>query len=230
MAHLSVVGSHSVNGVAALHTKLLQERLLREFAELYPNRFNNKTNGITPRRWLIGCNPELARLIETSIGSEWVTESSLLRGLESFAEDTTFREKFREIKKKNKQNLAKIVKSRFGLELNPDAIFDVQIKRLHEYKRQHLNLLHILTLYRRLLQNPELEIPPRVFIFGAKAAPGYHMAKVIIHAINLVAQKINSDERIQNMLKVFFWPNYGVSAAENIIPASDLSEQISDRW
>jgi starch phosphorylase len=227
MAHLSVVGSHSVNGVAALHTKLLQERLLREFAELYPDRFNNKTNGITPRRWLIGCNPELARLIERSIGSEWVTQSSLLRGLESFAEDTNFREKFREIKKKNKQNLAKIVKSRFGLQLNPDAIFDVQIKRLHEYKRQHLNLLHILTLYRRLLQNPELEIPPRVFIFGAKAAPGYHMAKVIIHAINLVAQKINSDERIQNMLKVFFWPNYGVSAAENIIPASDLSEQIS---
>ena len=227
MAHLSVVGSHSVNGVAALHTKLLQERLLREFAELYPDRFNNKTNGITPRRWLIGCNPELARLIETSIGSEWVTQSSLLRGLESFAENPTFREKFRAIKKKNKQNLAKIVKSRFGLELNPDAIFDVQIKRLHEYKRQHLNLLHILTLYRRLLQNPDLEIPPRVFIFGAKAAPGYHMAKVIIHAINLVAEKINSDERIQNMLKVFFWPNYGVSAAENIIPASDLSEQIS---
>ena len=227
MAHLSVVGSHSVNGVAALHTKLLKERLLREFAELYPDRFNNKTNGITPRRWLIGCNPELADLVNSTIGSEWITDASLLRGLEKHAEVASFREDFRAIKNRNKQTLAHIVGQRFGLEINPDALFDVQIKRLHEYKRQHLNLLHILTLYRRLLQNPDLEIPPRVFIFGAKAAPGYHMAKVIIHAINLVAQKINTDPRIKDMLKVFFWPNYGVSAAECIIPASDLSEQIS---
>ena len=227
MAHLSVVGSHSVNGVAALHTKLLKERLLREFAELYPDRFNNKTNGITPRRWLIGCNPELAQLVESTIGPEWITNASLLRGLEKQADITSFRENFRAIKNRNKQSLAQTVKHRFGLEINPDALFDVQIKRLHEYKRQHLNLLHILTLYRRLLQDPELEIPPRVFIFGAKAAPGYHMAKVIIHAINLVALKINADPRIKDMLKVFFWPNYGVSAAEHIIPASDLSEQIS---
>ena len=212
MAHLSVVGSHSVNGVAALHTKLLKERLLREFAELYPDRFNNKTNGITPRRWLIGCNPELADLVNSTIGSEWITDASLLRGLEKHAEVASFREDFRAIKNRNKQSLAHIVGQRFGLEINPDALFDVQIKRLHEYKRQHLNLLHILTLYRRLLQNPDLEIPPRVFIFGAKAAPGYHMAKVIIHAINLVAQKINTDPRIKDMLKVFFWPNYGVSA------------------
>ena len=227
MAHLSVVGSHSVNGVAALHTKLLKEKLLNEFAEMYPDRFNNKTNGITPRRWLVGCNPKLSQLVSSSIGSEWVTNATLLRGLEKFADDSSFCEKFRTIKNQNKHALAGLIESKFGLEISPDALFDVQIKRLHEYKRQHLNLLHILTLYRRLLQNPDLTIPPRVFIFGAKAAPGYHMAKVIIHAINLVAQKINSDSRINNMLKVFFWPNYGVSAAENIIPASDLSEQIS---
>jgi len=227
MAHLSVVGSHSVNGVAALHTKLLQERLLREFADLYPEKFNNKTNGITPRRWLLGCNPELAELINNTIGTEWITNASWLRELEKYADDSSFREKFWEIKYQNKVNLVNLIKTKFDLEISPEAVFDVQIKRLHEYKRQHLNLLHILTLYRRLLQNPELKIPPRVFIFGAKAAPGYHMAKVIIHAINLVAKKINSDARIKNMLKVFFWPNYGVSAAENIIPASDLSEQIS---
>ncbi len=227
MAHLSVVGSHSVNGVAALHTKLLKERLLSEFAEMYPKRFNNKTNGITPRRWLVGCNPRLAQLVTSKIGSDWITNASLLRDLEKYADDCSFRNEFREIKNQNKQDLANLIHKRFGLKLDSSALFDVQIKRLHEYKRQHLNLLHILTLYRRLLQNPDLKIPPRVFIFGAKAAPGYHMAKVIIHAINLVAQKINSDSRINNMLKVFFWPNYGVSAAENIIPASDLSEQIS---
>ena len=227
MAHLSVVGSHSVNGVAALHTKLLQEKLLSEFAELYPDRFNNKTNGITPRRWLLGCNPKLASLVDESIGKSWITQASELRGLAKFAEDTSFRKKFRAIKTENKENLSDLISNRFGLQLNPEAMFDVQIKRLHEYKRQHLNLLHILTLYRRLLHNPDLAVPPRVFIFGAKAAPGYHMAKVIIHAINLVAERINSDSRIKDMIKVFFWPNYGVSAAENIIPASDLSEQIS---
>ncbi len=227
MAHLSVVGSHSVNGVAALHTKLLQEKLLSEFSELYPDRFNNKTNGITPRRWLLGCNPKLASLVNDSIGKTWITQAHELRGLTKFADDSSFRKKFRAIKTENKENLSNLISHRFGLQLNPEAMFDVQIKRLHEYKRQHLNLLHILTLYRRLLQNPDLEIPPRVFIFGAKAAPGYHMAKVIIHAINLVAERINSDSRIKDMIKVFFWPNYGVSAAENIIPASDLSEQIS---
>jgi starch phosphorylase len=227
MAHLSVVGSHSVNGVAALHTKLLQEKLLSEFSELYPDRFNNKTNGITPRRWLLGCNPKLASLVNDSVGKTWITQAHELRGLTKFSNDSSFRKKFRAIKTENKENLSNLISHRFGLQLNPEAMFDVQIKRLHEYKRQHLNLLHILTLYRRLLQNPDLEIPPRVFIFGAKAAPGYHMAKVIIHAINLVAERINSDSRIKDMIKVFFWPNYGVSAAENIIPASDLSEQIS---
>jgi len=165
--------------------------------------------------------------VDESIGKSWITQASELRGLAKFAEDTSFRKKFRAIKTENKENLSDLISNRFGLQLNPQAMFDVQIKRLHEYKRQHLNLLHILTLYRRLLHNPDLAVPPRVFIFGAKAAPGYHMAKVIIHAINLVAERINSDSRIKDMIKVFFWPNYGVSAAENIIPASDLSEQIS---
>ena len=215
MAFLSVVGSHSVNGVAALHTKLLKERLLKDFAELYPDRFNNKTNGITPRRWLLSCNQELSDLVTTVVGEEWVTNLSKLRGLEKVADDPSFQQQFLSIKKA------------IGLSINSDAIFDTQIKRLHEYKRQHLNLLHILTLYRRLLKNPDLDIPSRVFIFGAKAAPGYHLAKVIIHAINLVGDRINQDSRIKDKLKVAYLPNYGVSFAEKIIPATDLSEQIS---
>ena len=227
MAFLSVVGSHSVNGVAALHTKLLKNRLLKDFAELYPDKFNNKTNGITPRRWLLGCNPELSELITSVIGEDWVTDLSLLRGLEKVADDPSFQEKFMEIKRENKVVLAGMVEDQMDLKIDPAALFDSQIKRLHEYKRQHLNLLHILTLYRRLLHNPDLDISPRVFIFGAKAAPGYHLAKVIIHAINLVGKRINNDPRIKGKLKVAYWPNYGVSSAERIIPASDLSEQIS---
>jgi len=227
MAYLSVVGSHSVNGVAALHTKLLKGKLMKDFADLYPQKFNNKTNGITPRRWLLGCNPELAKLIDSVVGPEWVTNLNLLRGLEKVADDPSFQEEFMKIKQGNKGVLAHMLESEMGLTVDPSAIFDSQIKRLHEYKRQHLNLLHILTLYRRLLHDPDLPICPRVFIFGAKAAPGYHLAKVIIHAINLVARKINKDERIKGKLKVAYWPNYGVSSAERIIPASDLSEQIS---
>ena len=227
MAYLSVVGSHSVNGVAALHTKLLKGKLMKDFADLYPEKFNNKTNGITPRRWLLGCNPELAKLIDSVVGPEWVTDLNLLRGLEKVADDASFQEEFMKIKQGNKGVLAHMLESEMGLTVDPSAIFDSQIKRLHEYKRQHLNLLHILTLYRRLLHDPDLPICPRVFIFGAKAAPGYHLAKVIIHAINLVARKINKDERIKGKLKVAYWPNYGVSSAERIIPASDLSEQIS---
>ena len=227
MAFLSVVASRSVNGVAALHTKLLKERLLRDFAELYPDRFNNKTNGITPRRWLLGCNPELAESIDRKIPAGWKTDLAKLRDLEKLATDQSFQKEIMAIKFRNKVTFAEMVMKKMGVELDPEAIFDSQIKRLHEYKRQHLNLLHILTLYRRLLQNPDSQINKRVFIFGAKAAPGYHLAKVIIHAINLVAQRINDDERINDRLKVIFWPNYGVSIAERIIPASDLSEQIS---
>ena len=192
-----------------------------------PDRFNNKTNGITPRRWLLGCNPKLASLIDEVVVSGWMTDLSKLRGLEKVAKDTDFQNRFMSIKLENKKLLAGLIHKTIGIEVDSGAIFDSQIKRLHEYKRQHLNLLHILTLYRRLLQNPGLEINKRVFIFGAKAAPGYHLAKVIIHAINLVAKRINQDERIRDLIKVVFWPNYGVSAAEKIIPASDLSEQIS---
>ncbi len=227
MAHLAVVGSHSVNGVAALHTKLLKSRLFPEFSELYPNKFNNKTNGITPRRWLLGCNPGLADLITRSIGEDWPRNLECLRELDVLAEDASFRTEFMQVKKANKERLCSYVSSSLGLQLNPDALFDSQIKRLHEYKRQHLNLLHVLTLYRRLLQDSSFEMHPRVFIFGAKAAPGYELAKTIIRAINVVGKRINEDVRIGDRLKVVFLPNYGVSVAEMVIPATDLSEQIS---
>ncbi len=227
MAHLSVHGSHATNGVAALHSRLLVEKLFPEFNELYPGRFTNVTNGITPRRWLMVCNPELTSLINESIGTEWTTDASKLRELDRFAEDASFQERFRTIKRGHKVTLAKVIHDLTGYTVSPDALFDVQIKRLHEYKRQHLNLLNILTLYHRLLQNPDMEMQPRVFLFAAKAAPGYYLAKNIIHAINAVAAKVNNDERIKGKLKVIFLPNYGVTLAERIIPAADLSEQIS---
>ncbi len=227
MAHLSVVGSHSVNGVAALHTRLLKSDLFPEFDELYPGKFNNKTNGITPRRWLLACNPELSKLITSKIGHGWEKDLPLLKGIEPFAEDPEFQREFMAIKRDNKVNLARIIERDTGVVVDPDAMFDVQIKRLHEYKRQHLNLLHILALYRRLLQDPDLDIAPRVFIFAAKAAPGYEIAKLIIKAINAVGATINADERINGKLKVVFLPNYRVSLAQRIVPAADLSEQIS---
>lgn len=227
MAHLSVVGSHSVNGVAALHTQLLKSDLFPDFDQLYPGKFNNKTNGITPRRWLLACNPRLSELITSKIGHGWEKDLEKLRELEKFADDPQFQSDFMAVKLENKIDLARIIKENCGVEVDPTALFDVQIKRLHEYKRQHLNLLHILGLYRRLLQNPELEITPRVFIFAAKAAPGYDMAKCIIKAINAVGKCINNDKRINNKLKVVFLPNYRVSLAQRIVPAADLSEQIS---
>ncbi|MGC1478876.1 MAG: glycogen/starch/alpha-glucan phosphorylase, partial [Chthoniobacterales bacterium] len=227
MAHLSVVGSHSVNGVAALHTRLLKSDLFPEFDELYPGKFNNKTNGITPRRWLLACNPALSKLITDKIGHGWEKKLELLRGIEPYADDPAFQREFMAIKRANKAFLAGIIKRDTGVDVNPDAMFDVQIKRLHEYKRQHLNLLHILALYRRLLQNPDLDIAPRVFIFAAKAAPGYEIAKLIIKAINAVGATINADTRIKDKLKVVFLPNYRVSLAQRIVPAADLSEQIS---
>jgi starch phosphorylase len=227
MAHLSVVGSHSVNGVAALHTQLLKSELFPEFDALYPKKFNNKTNGITPRRWLVACNPQLSDLITSRIGSGWERNLDKLRELEPFAKDPQFREEFMAVKHKNKELLAKIIQKECGIEVNPSALFDVQIKRLHEYKRQHLNLLHILALYRRILQNPEKSFTPRVFIFAAKAAPGYDTAKLIIKAINAVASKINNDPRVKDLIKVAFLPNYRVSLAQRIVPAADLSEQIS---
>jgi starch phosphorylase len=227
MANLSVVASFSVNGVAALHTKLIKSDLFPEFDEFYPGKFNNKTNGITPRRWLLACNPRLSDLITSRIGSGWERDLDQLRALEPFANDAQFQSDFMAAKHANKVDLARVIKQECGIDVNPSALFDVQIKRLHEYKRQHLNLLHILAVYRRLLQNPEIEMPPQVFIFAAKAAPGYDLAKCIIKAINSVAAKINSDTRINGRLKVVFLPNYRVSLAQRIVPAADLSEQIS---
>ncbi|HEY2574005.1 MAG TPA: glycogen/starch/alpha-glucan phosphorylase [Verrucomicrobiaceae bacterium] len=227
MAHLSVIGGHATNGVAALHTRLLREKLFPEFNELYPGRFLNVTNGITPRRWLMVCNPELAALINESIGDGWTKDAEQLRRLERFAVEPEFQQRFRAIKRLHKENLTGAIRDLTGYEVSPDAIFDVQIKRLHEYKRQHLNLLHIVELYHKLLLDPGLDIQPRVFLFAAKAAPGYFLAKNIIHAINAVAEKINHDPRILGKLKVVFLPNYGVTLAERIIPAADLSEQIS---
>jgi glycogen phosphorylase len=227
MAHLSVVGSHSVNGVAALHTELLKKTLFPEFDELFKGRFNNKTNGITPRRWLLACNPRLSAAIGKRIGMGWARDLDQLRRLEKWADDAAFQKEFMTVKHANKAELAELIRRRCGTEVSPDALFDVQIKRLHEYKRQHLNLLHILTLYRRLLRNPDLDIVPRVFVFGAKAAPGYEIAKTIIRAIVCVGKVINADARIHGKLKVAFIPNYSVSLAARIIPGADLSEQIS---
>ncbi|HEY3808670.1 MAG TPA: glycogen/starch/alpha-glucan phosphorylase [Steroidobacteraceae bacterium] len=227
MAYLATVGSHAVNGVSGLHSELLKSDVLRDFYELWPEKFSNRTNGVTPRRWMVLANPLLSQFITDAIGSDWVRNLYELRGLEPLIEDAAFREQWRAIKRANKAALAAIIRERTGVVVNPEAIFDVQVKRIHEYKRQHLNILHIIGLYHRLKTEPTLEIQPRVFIFGGKAAPGYHLAKLMIRLITAVGEIINRDPGVRDLIKVVFLPNFNVTNAQRIYPAADLSEQIS---
>lgn len=227
MAHLATVGSHAINGVARLHTELVKNQLLRDFYELWPEKFHNITNGVTPRRWMMLSNPKLTYLISEKIGKQWIKDLAELKRLEPFADDSGFRDTWAVFKTQNKQDLADLVKQRLKIDLDPDSLFDVQVKRIHEYKRQLLNVLYIVTLYNRIKANPNVEILPRSFIFGGKAAPGYFMAKLIIKLINSVADVVNNDPDVRGRLKVVFLPNFCVTLGERVYPAADLSEQIS---
>lgn len=228
MAHLACVGSHAINGVAALHTKLLKQDTLKAFAQLWPEKFFNKTNGVTPRRWLLLSNPELAKLItENTGGTRWLKHLGEMRALEKFVDDPEFCQRWREIKRQNKLELAAYIKKTRNINVNVDSIFDILVKRIHEYKRQHLMALYIIALYNRIKENPDIDLVPRTFIFGGKAAPGYFMAKLIIKLINSVGEVVNKDPDVRNRLKVVFLPNFNVSLGQRIYPAADLSEQIS---
>lgn len=227
MANLATVGSHHVNGVAQLHSDLLVKTVMQDFAALWPEKFCNVTNGVTPRRFVALSNPSLANLLTRKLGDSWLQDLGQLRKIEPFAEDAAFQREWREVKLEAKTRLAKLIKERVGIEVNPQSLFDIQIKRLHEYKRQHLNVLHILSLYLRLKREPKADIPARTFIFGAKAAPGYYMAKLVIKFINSVAQVVNNDPAVNGRLKVVFFPDYNVKNAQYLFPAADLSEQIS---
>lgn len=227
MAHLAIVASYSVNGVAKIHTEILKKKEMKDFYHLYPHKFNNKTNGITHRRWLLNNNPELASLINETIGSRWIAHPKELTSLIKYVKDSGFQERVAQVKRNNKEKLAKIIKEKNNISINVDSIFDVQVKRLHAYKRQLLNIFHIIHMYHVLCENPNLDVTPRTFIFGGKAAPGYHFAKKIIKLINSVATVVNNDPRVQEKLKIVFIENYSVSMAEKIMPAADVSEQIS---
>jgi len=227
MAHLACVGSHSINGVAALHTELLERDVLRDFYELWPSKFSNKTNGVTPRRWLALSNPLLSELITEHIGSGWIKDLAELRRLEPLAEDAAFRARWRDIKLRNKRDLAALALERTGIRIDPESMYDVLVKRIHEYKRQHLKVLHIVALYHGLKSNPGLPVVPRTFIFGGKAAPGYHLAKLMIKLITSVGDVINRDPDTRGRLNLVFLPNFNVTNGQHVYPAADLSEQIS---
>ncbi|MDP6488218.1 MAG: glycogen/starch/alpha-glucan phosphorylase [SAR324 cluster bacterium] len=227
MPYLSIVGSHTINGVAELHTELLKTTVFKDFYKLFPERFQNKTNGITPRLWLRNVNPELSKIITAKIGDGWITELQQLRQLEAFADEPEFQQSWRSVKRLKKEQLAYWLKQNGGISIDPESLFDVQIKRIHEYKRQLLNILHVIFLYNQMLEHPELPFVPRTFLFGGKAAPGYYMAKLIINLANDVARVVNHDPAMHGRLKVVFVPNYNVSVAEKMIPATDISQHIS---
>jgi starch phosphorylase len=227
MANLASLGSYAINGVAALHTELVKQTILKDFHEMFPGKIRNVTNGVTPRRWIALANPRLAALYTEKIGDGWLQDMDQLRQIESYADDAGFREYWRQIKHDIKQDLASYIGQHTGITVNPDSMFDVQVKRIHEYKRQHLNVLHIITLYERIKQNPNLDVIPRTFIFGGKAAPGYFMAKLMIKFITAVGDVINNDPTIEDRLKVVFLPDYNVTFGQRVYPAADLSEQIS---
>jgi starch phosphorylase len=227
MAHLACVGSHAINGVAELHSELLKRDVLKDFYEMWPQKFSNKTNGVTPRRWMVLSNPKLSDLITAHIGDGWIKDLAQLKLLEPLAEDPEFRARWREIKQHNKKLFAALALQRTGIVLDPDSIFDILVKRIHEYKRQHLQVLHIVSLYHRIKSSPALELPARTFIFGGKAAPGYHLAKLMIKLITAVGDVVNRDPDVRNRLKVVFLPNFNVTNGQRIYPAADLSEQIS---
>jgi starch phosphorylase len=227
MAHLACIGSFSINGVAELQSDLLKDRVLHDFYEMWHEKFNNKTNGVTPRRFVGLANPALSDLITSKIGDGWMNDLERLSGLESYVDDKKFRKAWRDVKRNNKVRLAAYIQNNLGIEINPDSIFDVMVKRLHEYKRQLLKALHIITLYQRIKADPNTDVIPRTFIFGAKAAPGYHMAKLIIKLINSVAAVMNNDPVVRDRLKIVFIPNFNVTLGEIIYPAADISEQIS---
>jgi starch phosphorylase len=227
MANLACAGSNAINGVAALHTDLLKQQVLPDWVEMFPGRFYNVTNGVTPRRFIVLSNPGLSKLITDSIGDKWPANLEELRKLETFAVDPAFEEQFRNVKLENKKALAKLIKERTGIIVDPSSMFDIQVKRIHEYKRQHLNVLNIITQYLRLKHNPDMEIVPRTFIFGGKAAPGYYTAKLIIKLINSVSEVVNSDPDVKDRLKVVFFPDFNVTNAQPVYPAAELSEQIS---